>query len=243
MIELERLAGNSEIRSAWLFGSRARGDFDEFSDTDVVLFSEPMQLSEMVLLKRRLTEQMADDTISLSLYSVPSTEAMAKGGSLFLWHVKLEGREIFSRGTWFNHILEALAPYSRERAVDDLVTLRTVLSDVESSLCKSEDTLIFEAATTFTILRNVGNIGMARLGRPAFGRLTPILSLAQYLGERFPLSRAEVERLVEAKLALSQKAAFRGWNWTGPELLNVAKRVQSVWNYVWEETCTDSCVS
>jgi hypothetical protein len=228
------------VRAAMLFGSRARGDSDEFSDVDIAVFVDAVEASTLVGLRAQLDASSPDRVVSFSMYSVASAETMSKNGSLFLWHLKLEGKRVYQRDAWLDSLFAELRPYPLSRALDDLLTLRTVLRDVQDSLRKTDLTILFEAATLFTVLRNIGNVTMAARGTPTFGRTAPITALANLMHPEFPVSHSDVEELMGAKLTQVGKAPDRDILLDVAHLLKLANAIDIVWSFAWSHTCNHS---
>lgn len=67
-----------------LFGSRARGDFTEASDVDLLVVTDD-----------DFTRHSNVSGISLSAYPLVDLERMAAGGDLFLFHVLNEGKPLY----------------------------------------------------------------------------------------------------------------------------------------------------
>jgi predicted nucleotidyltransferase len=193
------------IEAIVLFGSKSRGDHDEGSDTDLAVFVPAFGADDLVAAKRWLTEEIRDSTANLSVYSMATVEKMAAEGSLFLWHLKLEGKIPYQRSDWVNQVLTNLSPYSCSKALRDLSTFRCALTDVQESLAIGGRTVLFEAATLYSILRSLGMILTTLMGKPRFGRIEPISRMKDNMGERFQLSDEDIARLLNARLVYSDK--------------------------------------
>src|SRR5260370_33705574 len=126
---------------------------------------------------------------------------MACDGSLFLWHVKLEGKVINDRHKWLSNLLQDLPTYGNEQASHDLETFARVLSDSSYALSNQLDTLEFEIATMFAVLRNVGIIHCFKNLAPCFGRTSPIIKLAHDMGADFPFTCEQINTLERVRLA------------------------------------------
>jgi len=189
------------VLAAALFGSRARGDSDSSSDTDVVVFADVENVAQLRNVKEDLSSHSLGLRQTLSLYSGDTAEYMAQEGSLFLWHLRLEGVVLIDNQAWLSNLLKNLSPYDNARALRDLDTFEQVLFDCEYSASMQSDTIAFEMATTSAVLRNLGIIHCFTRGIPCFGRTAPIMRLANYMGERFPFSPEQVRALEHARLA------------------------------------------
>jgi hypothetical protein len=160
----------------WLYGSVAGGRADELSDIDVLVVSGEVALSEGLM--PRLA---GEGRVSVSAYSWHEIEQMAHQGSLFLVHLRQEGRPLFESAdsagrlqTLLNH----LGPY--RRVEKDIRSFELTLADVRESL-KNDGSAIWELSVLATLVRNASILGCYLLGQPTFGRTEPIFRVASTL--------------------------------------------------------------
>jgi hypothetical protein len=191
---------------AVLFGSHARGDSDAYSDIDLAIFVMANDINELAGIKTDMAEE-SEKRVSISLYSTRTAEILARDGSLFLWHLSLEGRILFQRDGWMSALFSRLKPYGKNKALRDLTTFARLLEDCRHALCVGNSTAPFEAATMYSVLRNCSMIYSHMNGMPCFGRLQPIRLLAQRMGRGFPLSEPEVLTLEALRLAYTRRPA------------------------------------
>src|SRR5207253_6684301 len=126
-----------------LFGSQSRGDATRGSDVDVAVFADAESVESLVETKRQISLAMDDPNVFCSVYSVNTAERMALDGSLFLWHLKREGSVLLQRSEWLNGLLLRLQPYSRVKALRDILTFDSVLADIALALKEDDSTLLF----------------------------------------------------------------------------------------------------
>lgn len=157
----------------WLYGSSARGDWDSSSDVDLLVVGDgAVDLQQLHLPSR--------DCISLARYAWPEIEQMAAYGSLFLHHVRLEGRPLVEgRHRRLQSTLASLGSY--RRAEQELGCFRRVLADVEESL-HGDHSPDFELAVVATAARHAVILGCYLMGEPDFGRRTAFQRLLPRLG-------------------------------------------------------------
>jgi hypothetical protein len=164
----------------WLFGSAARGDTDDLSDVDVLVAGElePKTLLHLPYPRNR---------VNLVRYDWPELRQMAGYGSLFLHHVRLEGKLLYSpHESKLAPLLEGLPPYGRSQY--ELSAFVRVLDDVERALL-GDHSPAFELAVIATALRHSCILGCYAAGEPKFGRRSAF--------EMF-LARARRSDLIEA---------------------------------------------
>lgn len=132
-----------------LYGSRARGEADELSDTDLLLVSDAVD---------------AD-------YSWSEIAVLRDYGSLFMWHLRLEAHVIDSdgdgRARW--EALSSDIPKYR-RVGQDLDAFEAVLNDVARALRRGDTTLLFEGDVLARTIRHAAILACYQLGRPNFSR-------------------------------------------------------------------------
>lgn len=172
----------------WLYGSHARGDSDQLSDVDVLVVSNEAVDSTLIPTELRVRNQLA-----IARYSWGEIEGMARYGSLFLQHLRLEGRTVLEgprAKDRLRDVLGTLAGYTK--AKQDLAAFRAVLTDVRESVV-SIDCFTFELATVATVFRHACILGCSLAGSPCFSRIGPIArlvgawSLAPNWLEEFPV--------------------------------------------------------
>lgn len=217
-----------EIRAIVLFGSRARGDSDNDSDVDIAVFADASSPRSLVALKDQISAHSARPAPNYSVYSLLTSRRMAAEGSLFLWHLRLEGDVRFQRNGWLDSLWDELSPYSVAKARRDIGTFETAIQDVMDSLRGGSGTLAFEASTIYSVLRSMGMIVSMLEGRPTFARLEPIVRLRQVMGGSFGLSPDELNVLGSARLSYSRGAELRQPALGGGDCLSIAERVANI---------------
>ena len=180
--------------SVWAYGSVARGDADRVSDFDVLVVGpESGELGTAVT-----AAGLCSDEVSISQYSWDEVCGMAKYGSLFLHHVRLEGHPMYEdltcRGR-LRAILGELGEYTLARR--DVRGFKTVLGDVAESL-QQGGAEAFELAVLGTVIRHASILGCWLLGKPTFGRLAPVESFAAAAG--LAVSMADFEHLYRYRI-------------------------------------------
>ena len=160
----------------WLYGSRARGDADAHSDTDLLVIGPPG--TDVPTAIAGLTYPR----IKVSFYSWDELRRMQAYGSLYLLHIRAEGQRLRASEAdpgRFCRLLERLPPFSR--AEEDLAGFRRALEECRRSLANGgwPD---FECEVIATVARHAAILGSYCVGKPAFGRETPFYVVGHALG-------------------------------------------------------------
>ena len=169
----------------WLYGSRARGNADASSDTDLLVVGNTEDL---------VSEAIADldfPKINISFYSWAEIERMRAYGSLFLWHIAEEGVPIRKLGS--DRLAEMLVTLPRfTRAREDLKGFEIAVSEGVEALADGgwPD---FECEVIATVARHAAILGAYCCGYPTFGRVRPFYVVGAALGYQ----TSEVDLLVE----------------------------------------------
>jgi hypothetical protein len=159
----------------WLYGSCARGQADDRSDCDV------LAVADIPVPEELAAELSGLSVISLSIsrYSWIELESMATYGSLFLQHLRIEGKSLYE-GPGFEgrlgELLSRLGPY--RRACFDLQCYRDCIGDVYDSLSQANSPL-YEVSVLATVIRHASILGCFLLGAPDFGRFSPVINFVR----------------------------------------------------------------
>jgi Nucleotidyltransferase domain len=157
----------------WLYGSTARGDELPDSDLDILVAGSDARMVDRV-------ELPASGRLSVSHYQWAEIEQMASYGSLFLHHMRLEGKPLLeSPDHRMRQLLECLGEY--QRADRELASFHQVLQDVEASL-GGDFSPHFELSVVATAARHAAILGCYVIGEPHFGRDSAFRLLLPQLG-------------------------------------------------------------
>lgn len=161
------------LPECFLFGSAARGDADEASDTDVLIvyWSAPSP-SVRERAKESVMEQLMQDC-TFAEYTWARLSAMFSDGHLFAWHLYQEAQPL--RGISLERSAFSFprpGPYRSARidALNFLDLLRSCVRAVEGDTAS----LTYEAGLSYVAVRNIGmSLSALALPRPGFDRHVP----------------------------------------------------------------------
>lgn len=162
----------NEASALWLYGSTACGRADSRSDLDVLHVTDAVTPPA-----RPPSTANNSQRVSVSSYSWSEIADMARQGSLFLLHLRLEGRPIYEgamcRGRLWS-LIRSLPPYARVEK--DIQSFRIALDDIRQSIGEG-GSIIWELSVLATLVRNASILGCYLAGNPVFGRVQPIVQL------------------------------------------------------------------
>jgi hypothetical protein len=189
----------------WLYGSTARGDREPTSDVDVLVVGDgDVDFAELPLPTR--------DGISVSRYQWNEIESMVGYGSLFLRHIRDEGKPLKeTERKRLRSLLSSLGPYTR--ANQELACFSAVLDDVEQAM-DGDHSAPFELSVVATAARHAAILGCYFVGSPTFGRSSAFQVLLPQIGysdkfideiiDLYSFRRADDE----GRIATSEKATY-----------------------------------
>ena len=186
--------------SVWLYGSNARGDNDLSSDVDILVIGESMKDFKHIqkLIPKGL--KISD----LNFYSWKEIKNMAKYGSLFLHHLKLEGKCIYEGRYAKNTLLYLFSKLGKyKKASSDLKSFSRVIKETKQSLILN-DMLIFDLSVLATVIRHCSILGCWFLGRPCFKRIEPVNHIVKELNMK-NLTIREYSDLYKYKLYVAKR--------------------------------------
>jgi len=169
-------AGEEGPYAILLYGSRARGDHDQFSDVDVlVLSANPPDLGRQQLVEAGMSQKygLPVARISVSSYSFEEFQRMAAVGTLFARHIGSEAVMIDCDQAGQQILSDALASVTTNAVpvtMRDLCTYTTALQDVKTALATVTVDYAFELRELRTLLRHVSVLASGSQGAPVFGR-------------------------------------------------------------------------
>lgn len=157
------LGESDNIIDIYLFGSVARKENDEFSDLDIFVLC----LRKEKLLQEKLAKKLKIKKEWISIYSLEEIVEMRKMGSLFLWHLKKEGKKLYSNNNSLKKIFKILPNY--KKIYVNLQEYKEILTDIKKSILR-EELSDYEINLIAILLRNISIIHCYMRGHFLFGR-------------------------------------------------------------------------
>lgn len=137
-----------------LYGSVARGDADHLSDRDILAVGDGAD---------------AD-------YTWREVGVMHAYGSLFLHHLRLEGKIIHAEpedSSRWTTLMSTLPPY--RRTAQDLSAFSQVICDVISAIRRRDSSAVYEAGVVARLVRHLSILACYTAGSPNFSRCESVI--------------------------------------------------------------------
>ena len=182
----------SRIESICIFGSTARNSTDQHSDRDVLVAAGNRSRRD------ELVECWTRRGWSVASYTPSRLQRMIGAGSLFVQHLKLEGRIVEDKFGWLRDTLNSATP--RESYANDAlasVALVKPIERFEPSTQLSEH--LISADLAYVAVRNFGICHLADRNRLSFD----YAQIVGRLSDNFGLGSAERELLTSLRVAKS----------------------------------------
>ncbi|MCI8616100.1 hypothetical protein D7V94_18260 [Parablautia intestinalis] len=227
--DIEKLTKEKSVREIYLFGSVAREEQDEYSDIDILIVIDDCSEEEYFKLKDRYAYSLNVPVSWLSVYRNNKIMKMYANGSYFLWHIKKEGKVLYSRDGELANLLLTLPRYTNVGS--DLKEYDEILADIKCELDNECISINYELAVLASLVRNTC-IAISYLnGRLDFGRNSVVLyCFSEY---NFNVSPEEYKELYRYRLYHTGKVndvpdgeigCLKKWIKIESDLLEVAKR-------------------
>lgn len=196
------------IETIAVFGSCARGENDEKSDIDLLFIIDDCNNEEYSGQKEYLINQLKVPKGWVSVYKKSSIENMNKYSSYFLWHLKLESKVIFSRNNFLEEVFENINEYKKVES--DLNQYHNICKDIRGLIKYDFGTYRYELNVLASIARNTCITLCYVINKKSFGRIEPIEISIDYIGELFPFSIDEYNRLYEYRISYKRENSKLG---------------------------------
>lgn len=165
-------------REVWLYGSVARGAYTEHSDLDILALPRGAVIPGLQWVIDGLPQH---EFCSVTSYTWDEVARMAEYGSLFLVHLRSEGRLLHEEGSGsgLQAILDALPPYTRHDR--ELRGFAMALDDGLENLRDGGD-VRFELGVAGRVIRHASILACYLAGDPKFDRTASITSAFRLTG-------------------------------------------------------------
>lgn len=147
-----RLKFQNNIREIYLFGSVARGDQDEQSDVDILIIIDNCSEEDYIKYKKQYADILQIPISWISLYRIEKILKMHEKGSYFLWHLKQEGKMLYSKENELNNLLATLPRYCGMK--DDIKEYQQILKDVKEECHNAYLCIEYELSVLASLVRN-----------------------------------------------------------------------------------------
>lgn len=184
-----------------LYGSKARGDDDSSSDTDLLYIADdhdPAPVDDV------------DHQFCVSRYNWDEFRRMHETGSLFLLHLKMQSRPLsFDREGFaaYSQLLASLPEYANSRR--DVAAFRISVADIRQALDSADTDVAFELGHLATTVRHASILGCYLLDIPEFGRYAAVKRFCEKAG--LPIGIAvEFAELYQFRMTIERQQVRSG---------------------------------
>lgn len=147
-----QLKCQSNIREIYLFGSVARGDQDEQSDVDILIVIDNCSEDDYIRYKKNYASILQIPISWISLYREKKILKMHERGSYFLWHLKQEGKMLYSKENELKKLFTTLPRYRGMKK--DIEEYQQILDDVKEESYNEYLCIEYELSVLASLVRN-----------------------------------------------------------------------------------------
>ena len=147
-----KLKCQNNIREIYLFGSVARGEQDEQSDVDILIVIDNCSEEDYIKYKKNYASILQIPVSWISLYRIKKILKMYEKGSYFLWHLKKEGKMLYTKE---NELAKLFVTLPRYRAMrNDIKEYQQILDDVKEERYNKYLCVEYELSVLASLVRN-----------------------------------------------------------------------------------------
>ena len=186
------------IYSIILFGSYATYEINNNSDIDVCIIVDDSV--DYKLNKKELSDFIGVDKgcqkLSSVIYPLSKIKLMLESGSLFLWHLKLEGKVLYGKD-FFTKEIKKLKRYNEH--IEELNYIKEIFEQLKSSYEKSNLVTSFDYSLMYSMVRNSCIVICDYYDNPKYGKLNCYLKAKELLPD-LPVTSKQYNELYNFKV-------------------------------------------
>lgn len=184
---------DDDIETIAIFGSCARGDNDYYSDIDLLIIIEECDKEKFIEKKIEIAKKLDVPIDWISLYKKSSIIRMDKYSSYFLWHLKLEGKIIYSKSKFLEQVLDNIKEYTKTES--DIYQYSVICKDIKQSMKYDNNTYKYELNILASLARNICMALCYINNKKLFGRVQVVKEAKKIIGDKFPFTIYEYNDL------------------------------------------------
>jgi predicted nucleotidyltransferase len=222
---------NPDILAIILYGSYARKDHSIDSDCDICVFTREKttyRIDQETIMKYI---DFPAKNIEISQYSLKLLDTMLDYGSLFLWHLRDEGRIIYGK-KFIEKKFKCLKKFADHKS--QLLYYQEIFNDLRKFLLYSKFPNELDLSILFTLTRNVCLMLSHKIGLVTFNKLD-CFKIVMKNFRRLPFTLDEYTKLLKWKLLYERNIDSHNTLPNIKEYKRIISRVGGVIDYAIKE--------
>lgn len=182
---------NIAIEDIYIYGSYARGESDIYSDIDILVVINTQEYKDIINIKDNMKSKLNIPRDWISIYSYNRIEEMKQYGAYFLWHLKLEGKKVYSRKRYLENTLKSIPKYKKCKM--DLIQYNDICIDIENSVKKEQYNIYYELNVLASIVRNASIAFCFLNNKYIFSRYKPVKFVIDSISKNIGLKGINID--------------------------------------------------
>lgn len=181
------------------YGSYARGDNDKYSDYDIFILVSQEKSFVKKKINERLKSELNGIQCDISIYNNENFKLMKSQGSLFLWHLKNEGKILYKKNNI--DLFEGLKNFLKDK--EDIILYKKLVDSAFLSLNRNGINY-YDLRILSLVVRNTLILLCYKRNDMSFGRNAVFNKAKKIFGDKLPLTFEIYNELNEYRLIYSR---------------------------------------
>lgn len=200
------LEQDARIQDIYLFGSFARQEQDAYSDIDILIIIDNCSEMEYAIINNKIAKELQLPLDWISIYQMQKIQEMRDKGSYFLWHIKLEGKRLYTKKDFLSEVLMCLPEY--QGVEDDLEDYAIICNDIKENMSDEYLDVQYELSILASVIRNTAICIDFMFGEKVFGRVSSVETCNSFMQDKICIPITEYIKLYSNRLFITKKSRF-----------------------------------